>query len=128
MLAARKVGLRLLRTERVDLLPVEAPLDIMNKYKAMVFLGWNSFDENDFLRIRNYVFDGGTLVLTAAHLNAELQPSTWSASRPTMPLSVKCWAITIVTDGQNGDCLRKRKDRLFPVSRLSGRNFPAKPV
>ena len=58
----------------VDLLPVEAPLDVMNKYKAMVFLGWNSFDENDFLRIRNYVFDGGTLVLTAAHLNAELQP------------------------------------------------------
>ena len=40
----------------------------------MVFLGWNSFDESDFLRIRNYVFDGGTLVLTAAHLNAELQP------------------------------------------------------
>ena len=40
----------------------------------MVFLGWNSFEESDFLRIRNYVFGGGTLVLTAAHLNAELQP------------------------------------------------------
>ena len=58
----------------VDLLPVEAPLDIMNQYKALVFLGWNSFDENDFLRIRNYVHNGGTLVLTAAHLNTELQP------------------------------------------------------
>lgn len=58
----------------VDILPVEAPLDVMNKYKAMVFLGWNSFDESDFFRIRNYVFEGGTLVLTAAHLNAELQP------------------------------------------------------
>lgn len=58
----------------IDILPVEAPLDVMKKYKAMVFLGWNSFDESDFLRIRNYVFDGGTLVLTAAHLNAELQP------------------------------------------------------
>ena len=58
----------------IDILPIEAPQDVMNKYKAMVFLGWNSFDESDFLRIRNYVFDGGTLVLTAAHLNAELQP------------------------------------------------------
>ena len=58
----------------IDILPIEAPQDVMNKYKAMVFLGWNSFDESDFLRIRNYVFDGGTLVLTAAHLNVELQP------------------------------------------------------
>lgn len=58
----------------IDLLPVEAPQDVMNQYKAMVFLGWNSFDESDFLRLRNYVFNGGTLILTAAHLNAERQP------------------------------------------------------
>lgn len=58
----------------VDLLPVEAPLDVMNQYKAMIFLGWNSYDENDFIRIREYVFNGGTLLLSAAHLNAGLQP------------------------------------------------------
>ena len=58
----------------VDILPIEAPRDVMDKYKAMVFLGWNSFDESDFLRLHTYVFNGGTLVLTAAHLNAELQP------------------------------------------------------
>lgn len=58
----------------VDLLPVEAQRDVMNKYKALVFLGWNSYDEGDFLRIRDFVFDGGTLLLSAAHLNAELQP------------------------------------------------------
>ncbi|MEG1748850.1 MAG: hypothetical protein RR249_04080 [Tannerellaceae bacterium] len=58
----------------VDLLPVEAPLDVMNRYKAMIFLGWNSYDEGDFIRIRDYVFNGGTLLLSAAHLNAGLQP------------------------------------------------------
>ena len=58
----------------VDILPIEAPQDVMNKYKAIAFLGWNSFDADDFLRLRNYVFGGGTLILSAAHLNAELQP------------------------------------------------------
>lgn len=58
----------------VDLLPVEAPLDVMNQYKLIAFLGWNTFDENDFNRIRDYVFNGGSLLLTAAHLNVELQP------------------------------------------------------
>ena len=58
----------------VDLLPVEAPQDVMNRYKALVFLGWNSYDAGDFLRIRDFVFNGGTLLLSAAHLNAELQP------------------------------------------------------
>lgn len=58
----------------VDLLPVEAPIEVMNRYKAMVFLGWNSYDETDFTHIRDYVFQGGTLLLSAAHLNEELQP------------------------------------------------------
>lgn len=58
----------------VDLLPIEAPIDVMNKYKAMIFLGWNTYDSNDFLRIKDYVYNGGTLLLSAAHLNSELQP------------------------------------------------------
>ena len=58
----------------VDLLPVEAPLEVMNKYKAMIFLGWNTFSESDFTHIRDYVFNGGTLLLSAAHINSELEP------------------------------------------------------
>jgi len=58
----------------VDLLPVEAPQDVMNRYKAMIFLGWNTYDKGDFERIRDYVFHGGTLILSAAHINACLQP------------------------------------------------------
>lgn len=58
----------------VDLLPVEAPLEVMNKYKTLIFLGWNTYNETDFIHIRNFAFHGGTVLLSAAHLNAELQP------------------------------------------------------
>lgn len=58
----------------VDLLPVEASQEVMNQYKVMVFLGWNTFEESDFERIRNFVRQGGTLILSAAHINSELQP------------------------------------------------------
>lgn len=58
----------------VDILPIEASLGTMNRYKAIIFLGWNTFCEDDFLRIRDFVFNGGTVLLSAAHLNSELQP------------------------------------------------------
>ena len=60
----------------VDLLPIEAPREVMNRYKALIFLGWNTYDSADFERIRDFVFQGGTLLLSAAHLNEELQPNT----------------------------------------------------
>ncbi len=58
----------------VDLLPIEASAAAMKRYKALIFLGWNTFDERDFHRIRQYLAEGGEVLLTAAHLNAELQP------------------------------------------------------
>lgn len=58
----------------VDLLPIEAPLGTMNGYKALVFLGWNTYDAGDFARIKAFVQEGGTVLLSAAHLNAELRP------------------------------------------------------
>ena len=58
----------------VDILPIEATSEQMNRYKALIFLGWNSYDHYDFIRIMKFVEQGGTLLLTAAHLNSELQP------------------------------------------------------
>lgn len=58
----------------VDILPIEASGEVMDRYKVMIFLGWNTFNNADFIRIKKYVEKGGTLVLTAAHLNSELQP------------------------------------------------------
>ena len=59
----------------VDLLPIEAPYETMCQYKAMIFLGWNSYDAADIDRIRQFVVHGGTLLLSAAHLNEEVLPN-----------------------------------------------------
>ena len=56
----------------IDLLPVEAPLDVMNKYDALIFLGWNTYDENYFARLKLFVENGGVLLMTLAHLNTNL--------------------------------------------------------
>jgi len=58
----------------VDILPIEADNDQMQQYDLMIFLGWNTFCNADFIRIHKFVEKGGTLLLTAAHLNSELQP------------------------------------------------------
>lgn len=59
----------------VDILPIEASNEVMGQYKALIFLGWNTFDNTDFIRIRKFVEQGGTLLLGAVHLNSELQPN-----------------------------------------------------
>lgn len=58
----------------IDIVPVEASTECLKKYKIVIFLGWNTYEEGDFERIKEFVKDGGILVLTAAHFNTELQP------------------------------------------------------
>lgn len=58
----------------IDILPIEASNEVMNQYKALIFLGWNTFDNADIIRIKKFVEQGGTLLLSAVHLNSELQP------------------------------------------------------
>jgi hypothetical protein len=58
----------------IDLLPVEADKETFKKYKTIIFLGWNTYNEKDLERLKNYVSEGGTLILSAAHLNVELDP------------------------------------------------------
>ncbi len=59
----------------VDILPIEASNEVMSQYKALIFLGWNTFKNADFIRIKKFVEQGGILLLSAAHLNSELQPN-----------------------------------------------------
>lgn len=59
----------------IDILPIEASLNCLKKYKIALFLGWNTYNDNDFMHLREFVKQGGILVLTSAHLNSELQPN-----------------------------------------------------
>jgi len=56
----------------IDLLPVEAPPEVLEKYKVVAFLGWNTYNDDDFRRLTGFVRTGKTLLLTGAHLNSEL--------------------------------------------------------
>lgn len=95
----------------IDLLPIEAPIDVMNQYKAMIFLGWNTFDENDFDRIRNYVYNGGTLLLSAVHLNSELQPDL-PVKFPTNDLIIREML------GDNYQSLNEKTEKSFGYGKI----------
>jgi len=58
----------------IDIFPIEAPQDQMDSYDLIIFLGWNTYNREDFRRLSEYVHKGGTLILTSAHINANLQP------------------------------------------------------
>jgi len=45
---------------------------VLNRYDALIFLGWNTYDEEDFKRLLLFVENGGTLLMTRAHLNTNL--------------------------------------------------------
>ncbi len=57
----------------VDILPVEAEEAVMNTYRAMAFLGWNSADAAQLQRLTQYVQQGGTLVLGWPHLYTDIR-------------------------------------------------------
>lgn len=39
------------------------------RYRTVAFLGWNTMDETLFERLKNYVYNGGTLVISYCHFN-----------------------------------------------------------
>ena len=51
----------------VDILPVEAAPRVLQTYKALAFLGWNTFHEGEFANLVAFVKAGGTLLLTRPH-------------------------------------------------------------
>lgn len=57
----------------VDLLPIEAPVDVLRRYSAAAFLGWNTFKEPDFRRLLEFVEAGGVLLLARPHVSREVR-------------------------------------------------------
>lgn len=70
----------------VDIAPLAAR-GPMHDYRAMAFLGWNTFDEEDFAHLLAYVEDGGTLLLAKPHISTHVvrnQPSALPRLSPTL--------------------------------------------
>jgi len=54
---------------QMDVVPVEAPLEVLKGYDCLVFLGWNTMTEEQYAKLKTYVEHGGTLFLSVPHLS-----------------------------------------------------------
>lgn len=54
-----------------DIVPIEADVDALSQYDTLIFLGWNTMQEDDMDKLTEYVRRGGRLLMSAAHLNTE---------------------------------------------------------
>lgn len=54
-----------------DVVPVEASIDRLQKYSVLIFLGWNTMTEEIYNKLKEYVTNGGHLVMYLPHLNIE---------------------------------------------------------
>ena len=52
-----------------DILPIEAPLSVLNRYEYLIFLGWNTMTDGNMEKLIKYAKDGGKILLSGAHLN-----------------------------------------------------------
>lgn len=52
-----------------DILPIEAPIEVMEKYDYLIFLGWNTMTDENMDKLTEYARRGGHILLSGAHLN-----------------------------------------------------------
>ena len=52
-----------------DLVPIEASVDVLKRYPCLVFLAWNTMTPAIYGKLKEYVRDGGHLVMSLAHLS-----------------------------------------------------------
>lgn len=59
---------------QADVLPFDAPDELLSRYRTAVFLGRNVMDEELYGKLVRFVQNGGVLLMTAAHLNTSADP------------------------------------------------------
>ena len=52
-----------------DVIPAAASAKAMQRYDTLIFAGWNTMTEELYAKLLAFVQNGGTLLITAAHLN-----------------------------------------------------------
>lgn len=94
---------------QVDVIPVEDFKDF-SSYRVLAFLGYNLYDEVNCSALCRYVSEGGTLILTRAHLSlttdyADIGENKHSFS-PHSALSFTISAPEFAEDSFNGEALK----------------------
>lgn len=52
-----------------DVLPAESPLEVLQAYDQLIFVGWNTMTDALYDKLTEYVRGGGVLLMAAAHLS-----------------------------------------------------------
>ncbi len=58
---------------QVDIVPVEAPLHVLQTYSCLVFLGWNTMEEDTYEKLKRYVHAGGRLFMSVPQLSSQVE-------------------------------------------------------
>jgi len=58
---------------QVDIVPIRAPIDVLKKYKTLMFLGWNTMTPEIYGKLKEYVKNGGTLFMSLPQLSQQVE-------------------------------------------------------
>jgi len=58
---------------QVDIVPVQAPIDVLQKYKTLMFLGWNTMTPEIYAKLKEYVKNGGNLFMSLPQLSRQIE-------------------------------------------------------
>ena len=51
----------------IELIPIEAPAEVLSQFRLLLLLGWNTMDEEQYGKLTAHVANGGTLVMSVPH-------------------------------------------------------------
>lgn len=54
-----------------DIVPIESDIENLQRYECLVLLGWNTMTEELYEKLKQYVKDGGRLLLSLPHLRVD---------------------------------------------------------
>ena len=54
---------------QVDIVPIEAPAECLNRYACISFLGWNTMTAEQYSKLITYVKNGGILFMSTPHFS-----------------------------------------------------------
>ena len=78
----------------VDMISAERPADVLSQYRVLAFLGWNTMTPEVLDKLRDYVYNGGTLFIAGCHFDQRTIPGgeyeiDTSGAEDLLGLSVK---------------------------------------
>jgi len=57
---------------QVDIVPIRAPINVLRKYKVLIFPGWNTMTPEIYAKLREYVKNGGVLFMSLPQLSQQI--------------------------------------------------------